>query len=107
MRRLQLGTQCILAHVENDVAWITFNQPQKRNAVSYEMWQAIPEIIKDFANTDAVRVVVMKGAGDKAFALVEFSIPDFASLQRAPVSSRSKSPSPRPTEAPSLFGMLS
>jgi len=67
MRQLQLRTDKMLAHVEDGVGWITFNQPKKRNAVSFDMWQAIPEIIKDFAASDDVRVVVLKGAGDKAF----------------------------------------
>lgn len=67
MRQLQLQTDKMLAHVEDGVGWITFNQPNKRNAVSFAMWQAIPEIISDFASSDDVRVVVMKGAGDKAF----------------------------------------
>lgn len=57
----------MLASVENGVGWITFNQPEKRNAVSYEMWTAIPEIVSAFSTDPAVRVVVMKGAGDKAF----------------------------------------
>jgi len=67
MRHLQLRTDKMMAHVEDGVGWITFNQPKKRNAVSFDMWQAIPEIIKDFAASDDVRVVVLKGAGDKAF----------------------------------------
>ena len=67
MRQLQLRTDKILAHVEDGVGWITFNQPNKRNAVSLAMWQAIPEIIEYFAGSDEVRVVVLKGAGDKAF----------------------------------------
>ncbi len=67
MRQLQLRTDKLLAHVEDGVGWITFNQPNKRNAVSFAMWQAIPEIIEDFASSDDVRVVVLKGAGDKAF----------------------------------------
>ncbi|MDA1280108.1 MAG: enoyl-CoA hydratase [Chloroflexi bacterium] len=67
MRRLDLQTDKMLAHVEDGVGWITFNQPEKRNAVSFAMWQAVPEIIKDFASSDDVRVVVMKGAGDRAF----------------------------------------
>ena len=33
MRRLELRTEKMLAHVENGVGWITFNQPEKRNAV--------------------------------------------------------------------------
>jgi len=57
----------MLAHVEDGVGWITFNQPNKRNAVSLAMWQAIPEIIEYFAGSDEVRVVVLKGSGDKAF----------------------------------------
>ena len=67
MRRLELQTEKILAHVEDGVGWITFNQPAKRNAVSLAMWQAVPRIIDDFASADDVRVVVMTGAGDKAF----------------------------------------
>ena len=67
MRQLQLRTDKMLAHVEDGIGWITFNQPKKRNAVSFAMWQAIPEIISDFASSDDVRVVVMRGAGDKAF----------------------------------------
>ena len=57
----------MLAHVENGVGWISFNQPRKHNAVSYDMWVSIPEIIASFAADVGVRVVVMKGAGDKAF----------------------------------------
>lgn len=66
MRQLALRTDKMLAHVEDGVGWITFNQPEKRNAVSLEMWEAVPEIIDDFVSND-VRVVVLKGAGDKAF----------------------------------------
>ena len=67
MREIQLGTGRMRAHVEDSVGWVTFNQPEKRNAVSFDMWQAIPEIMSAFAADDEVRVVVMKGAGEKAF----------------------------------------
>jgi enoyl-CoA hydratase len=67
MRQLQLRTEKMLAHVQDGVGWITFNQPKKRNAVSLAMWEAVPEIIEDFNSTGDVRVVVLKGAGDKAF----------------------------------------
>ena len=66
-RHLELDTERMLAHVEDGVGWITFNQPEKRNAVSYDMWVSIPEIVAAFAADDQVRVVVMKGAGDRAF----------------------------------------
>ena len=67
MRQLKLQTEKMQAYVEDSIGWITFNQPERRNAVSFAMWQAIPEIIDDFAKSDDVRVVVMKGAGDQAF----------------------------------------
>ena len=44
-----------------------FNNPERRNAVSLDMWQAIPGVLGDFGADDAIRVVVLAGAGDKAF----------------------------------------
>ncbi len=49
---------------------ISSTSPEKRNAVSVEMWAAIPAIVEDFVADDDVRVIVMKGAGDKALLRV-------------------------------------
>jgi enoyl-CoA hydratase/carnithine racemase len=57
----------MLAEVDGAIGWMTFNKPERRNAVSLDMWEAIPEILQRFASEPAVRVVVLKGAGDKAF----------------------------------------
>lgn len=65
---ISLPTSKILARIEDGIGWLTFNQPEKRNAISLEMWDAIAEAIRRFAEDDAVRVVVMHGAGGKAFA---------------------------------------
>jgi enoyl-CoA hydratase len=64
---LQLKTDKMQARVERGVGWVTFNQPERRNAVSLEMWQALGEIMEAFEADDAVRVVVLTGAGGKAF----------------------------------------
>ncbi len=45
-----------------------FNQPQKHNAISFDMWQGISEAMGEFATDDSVRVVVLSGAGEKAFS---------------------------------------
>ena len=66
---LTLKTQNMLARRQGPVGWMTFNQPEKHNAVSYEMWAAVPEILDDFAQDDAIRVVVLKGAGKRAFTM--------------------------------------
>lgn len=46
---------------------MVFNQPEKLNAVSYDMWLAVPKIIADYEADPDVRVIVLAGAGDKAF----------------------------------------
>jgi enoyl-CoA hydratase/carnithine racemase len=61
-------TDRIVARKEGAVGWLVLNNPERRNAVSLEMWQAIPEVLADFEADPQVRVVVLTGAGDKAFA---------------------------------------
>jgi enoyl-CoA hydratase len=60
-------TERMIAEVDGAIGWLTFNNPARRNAVSLDMWQAIPEILDAFERDPAVRVIVLKGAGDKAF----------------------------------------
>jgi enoyl-CoA hydratase len=55
------------ARREGAVGWLTFDNPERRNAVSLEMWEAIPRVLDDFGSDAAIRVVVLTGAGDKAF----------------------------------------
>jgi enoyl-CoA hydratase/carnithine racemase len=64
---ITLPTDKILAHKRGGVGWLTFNQPERRNAISLAMWDAIAIAADDFATDPSVRVVVMKGAGGKAF----------------------------------------
>lgn len=64
---ISLGTDKMLAHKADGVGTMTFNNPEKRNAVSFDMWQAAKEILADFAADDSVRVVVLTGAGGRAF----------------------------------------
>ncbi|MBV9786414.1 MAG: enoyl-CoA hydratase/isomerase family protein [Acidisphaera sp.] len=57
----------MLASRQDGVGLITFNQPEKRNAMSVEMWTGLGEILDEFREDETVRVVVLTGAGDKAF----------------------------------------
>jgi 3',5'-cyclic AMP phosphodiesterase CpdA len=52
---------------DGPIGWIIFNQPEKRNAVSQEMWQLMPDYIQELATDDAIRVVILRGAGERAF----------------------------------------
>lgn len=49
------------------VGWLVFDNPARMNAMSLEMWQAAAAELTRHEQEDALRVVVMRGAGDKAF----------------------------------------
>ena len=57
----------MLAAKEDGVGLITFNQPEKRNAMSMEMWEGLGQILDEFREDSSVRVVILTGAGNKAF----------------------------------------
>lgn len=53
---------------EDSTAIVTINRHAQRNSVSFEMWEAFPDYIKELDADPSVRVIVLTGAGDKAFA---------------------------------------
>jgi enoyl-CoA hydratase len=57
----------MLAAKKDGIGLITFNQPEKRNAMSVEMWAGLGEILDAFAADNSVRVVILTGAGTKSF----------------------------------------
>ncbi len=63
----QYASGRMLAEMDDGVGLITFNQPEKRNAMSVDMWGGLGEILDAFAADPAVRVIVLTGAGSKAF----------------------------------------
>jgi enoyl-CoA hydratase/carnithine racemase len=60
-------TEKMLSERQGRVGIMTFNNPEKHNAVSFEMWEAAERILDSFENDPEVRVVVLTGAGGKAF----------------------------------------
>ena len=67
-RSIELKTTKIIASVTAGVGWLTINNPERRNAVSLEMWQGLGDATAAFDADESVRVVVVHGAGGKAFA---------------------------------------
>ena len=57
----------ILQNVADGVGVITFNNPEKRNAMSLDMWEGLGHALIELRDDANVRVVVLTGAGDKAF----------------------------------------
>ncbi len=60
-------TDKMLSRKEGCVGYMIFNNPERLNAVSLDMWDAASGIMDGFAKDDDVRVVVLTGAGGKAF----------------------------------------
>jgi enoyl-CoA hydratase/carnithine racemase len=57
----------ILKTINEGVGVVTFNNPEKRNAMSLEMWEGLGQALSELRDDPGVRVVVLVGAGDKAF----------------------------------------
>ena len=63
----ETGTAKLLAESAGGIATLTFNNPARRNALSREMQAALPGVLRALDADPDVRVVVVRGAGDKAF----------------------------------------
>ena len=50
------------------IATLTINRPERRNAVTQAMWQAIPDLMARIGADPEVRAVIVRGAGEEAFA---------------------------------------
>jgi enoyl-CoA hydratase len=60
-------TDRMLSRKDGPVGYVIFNNPERRNAVSLEMWEATARILGEFRDDSSIRAVVLTGAGDKAF----------------------------------------
>ncbi|MEH6647710.1 enoyl-CoA hydratase/isomerase family protein [Sulfitobacter sp.] len=58
----------ITDEVREGIMWITFNRPQARNALTFEMYERLAQLCREMPTDGTVRAVVIAGAGGKAFA---------------------------------------
>ena len=61
-------TERIIARRDGAIGWLIFNNLANHNAISMDMAEAVPEVMRDFVSDPAIRLVVLAGAGEKAFA---------------------------------------
>ena len=64
---VESGTEKLIGRKDGAIGWLIFNNPERRNAVSVDMWAGIPKVLSAFEADPAIRVVVLAGEGDKAF----------------------------------------
>ena len=60
-----MTTDKMILNIKSNVAYITFNNPEKHNAVSLDMWDSLEEMLNQCEKDHNVRVVVLNGAGGK------------------------------------------
>ena len=64
---MKTSTERMIARKDGAVGWMLFNNPARHNAVSVDMWKAVPEILDAFNGDGDIRAVVLAGVGGKAF----------------------------------------
>ena len=57
----------ILQHRNGPIAHIIFNQPEKRNAVSLEMWETVDKALQTLKLDNSIRALILSGAGGISF----------------------------------------
>jgi len=60
-------TDKMLSRRDGRVGYVIYNNPERHNAVSLDMWEAAVGMLDDFRNDNNISVVVVTGAGGKAF----------------------------------------
>lgn len=60
-------TERVLSWLDGTTLYIQFNNPARHNALSVDMWEAVPQLLSLAQTDDRVRLVVFSGAGEKAF----------------------------------------
>lgn len=63
---MSAGSELIVGR-EGPIGWITFSNPARHNAMTLAMWQTLPVLLQELVEDAAIRVIVLKGAGEKAF----------------------------------------
>ena len=61
------GSGPLLSEVHEKIAWIVFNNPQRMNAMSQEMWDNAASLLDKYGSDPDVRAIVLTGAGERAF----------------------------------------
>ena len=63
-----MSDDLILVERDGPIATVVLNRPDKLNALTRPMWQRLGEAMRELSADDALRCIVLRGAGGKSFA---------------------------------------
>ena len=61
------GSPGLLTRIVDGIGTLVLSNPQKHNAMTYDMWRGLPGVVRSMDGDPAVRVVVLEGDGERAF----------------------------------------
>lgn len=64
---METGTEHVVFEQRGPIAWVTFNRPEARNAMTFAMYEALTRVCTYVTEAPDIRVLVLTGAGEKAF----------------------------------------
>ena len=63
-----MSSEELLYEIKDEIGIVTFNRPQARNALTFGMYESLSEICENAPTDGSVKAIIIRGAGDKAFA---------------------------------------
>ncbi|MCY3911375.1 MAG: enoyl-CoA hydratase-related protein [bacterium] len=96
------GTNKLIAETEGAVGRIVFDNPERHNAITADMFAALAAVVDVYEADPVIRVVIISGAGGRAFA----SGADIANLDSSRGPSREPSADPQTSRGPAALGRL-
>ena len=88
-----MNKKLLLVQKKNNVCTLILNRPEKQNSLTIEMVRLLDSILKELAQDDKVRTVVLRGAGDKAFC-AGFDIGSLPTSSKGDLNARLKTLDP-------------
>ena len=76
------GSDVLLYEKKDKIVTITLNRPDKRNALSLQLWRDLGEAFQTFNDDDNARVAILTGSGEKAFSS-GFDLAEAAAMRQA------------------------
>ncbi len=65
--RIDLGTDELIFETDSGIAWLTFNRPEARNAMTWAMYDGLVRACERVDADNEIRLFILRGAGDSAF----------------------------------------
>lgn len=102
-QQVETGIDKLIAEIEGAVGRIVFNNPERHNAITSDMFAALAAVVDVYEQDPAVRVVVISGSGGRAFA----SGADIGSIDASRGPGRNPEPAaPNTSRGPAALGRL-